>query len=108
MDTPTSTPPQQPTTGRLLSKRSLAFGGGLLLLGLLAAAGAQSYRDLAAIRQREAALNDRLRETRQRISDLERRVDRLRHDPATLERHAREELGMVKPGDVVIVLPSAP
>jgi hypothetical protein len=26
----------------------------------------------------------------------------------TLERAAREELGMVKPGDVVIVLPPAP
>ena len=33
-------------------------------------------------------------------------IELLRHDPATLERLAREELGLVKPGDLVMLLPA--
>jgi cell division protein FtsB len=86
--------------------RALAVVAGVVLVALLAAAGFQSWRDLAAVRAREAELAARLAETRAKIAALEGRIGRLRHDPSTLERLAREELGMVKPGDVVIVLPA--
>jgi hypothetical protein len=34
-----------------------------------------------------------------------RRIERLRGDPATLERLAREQYRMMQPNDLVIVLP---
>lgn len=80
----------------------------ILLLVLLAIAGAKSYRDLATARSRERSLLERTEETRERIEALEERIERLRNDPVTLERTAREELGFVYPRDVVIVLPEKP
>jgi cell division protein FtsB len=76
-------------------------------LGLLAIAGVQSYRDLSRAHAQELELEQQIAATQGRIEALERRLERLASDPGTLERLAREELGLVKPGDVVIVLPPA-
>jgi cell division protein FtsB len=83
----------------------LAGGVLLFLLLLLGAAGARSARDLAAARAREALLEERIAATEARVAELRRRIARLRDDPVTLERLAREDLGLVRPGDVVLVLP---
>lgn len=77
----------------------------LLLAGLVAAAGVRSHQELASARSRQAGLDQEILATRERIAGLEQRVHRLNHDDETLERVAREELGMVRPGDVVLVLP---
>jgi cell division protein FtsB len=77
----------------------------LLVLALLAIAGLKSSRDLEAARARERLLEQRIAETRAQSERLRVRIDRLRHDPGMLERLAREDLGMVRPGDVVIELP---
>jgi cell division protein FtsB len=76
--------------------------GALLLLGV---AGVKSWRDLDAARAREAALEQSIDDAEGRIEQLHGKIERLKSDPSTLERLAREELGMVRPGDVVIVLP---
>jgi cell division protein FtsB len=60
-------------------------------------------------------------EQRGRIADLDRRATELRleneelrgqiarlHDPAELERLARECLGMVAPGEIALVVPDRP
>jgi len=39
---------------------------------------------------------------------LDDRIESIRNDPAMLERLAREDLGLVRAGDVVIVLPDPP
>jgi cell division protein FtsB len=75
---------------------------------LLTVAGLKSYRDLETARQREHLLERRIEESRQQIERLRVRIDRLRGDPGLLERLARENLGMVRPGDVVIELPQQP
>jgi len=72
---------------------------------LLATAGVKSYRDLAAAHAHEAELNRRIAESQERIRILKERARLIANDPLTLERLAREDLGMVRPGDVVIVLP---
>ncbi|HEX5760155.1 MAG TPA: septum formation initiator family protein [Thermoanaerobaculia bacterium] len=74
-------------------------------LVLLAAAGVRSWQDLAEARARAAGLEQEIAEAEGRIGQLEGRIERLKSDPSTLERLAREELGLVRPGDVVIVLP---
>jgi cell division protein FtsB len=86
--------------------RRLVLGAVVVVVALLAAASFQSYRDLAKSRSREALVAARVAATEERIADLRRRVAALRADPATLERLAREELGMVRPDDVIIVLPA--
>jgi cell division protein FtsB len=80
----------------------------VLFLALLGLASLKSWRDLEAARGRERHLETQIRETEVRIQHLHGRIERLRSDPGSLERLAREDLGMVRPGDVVIVLPDNP
>ncbi|HVR99290.1 MAG TPA: septum formation initiator family protein [Thermoanaerobaculia bacterium] len=77
----------------------------VLFLVLLGLASLKSWRDLEAARGRERRLETEIHETEVRIEQLQGRIARLRSDPGSLERLAREDLGMVRPGDVVIVLP---
>ena len=46
--------------------------------------------------------NDRMR---REVDDLGRDVDALRSDPEAIERIARDELGMVRPGELVFQFP---
>ena len=78
-----------------------------LVLALLAIAALKSSRDLEAARARERVLQQKIAATRAESERLRVRIDRLRHDPGMLERLAREDLGMVRPGDVIIELPAA-
>ncbi len=71
---------------------------------LLVTAGAKGCRDLESVRDRETLLQGRIASSESEIERLERRLELLRSDPDTLERLAREELGMVRPGEKVIVL----
>jgi cell division protein FtsB len=72
---------------------------------LLGLAAASNYRDLAAARERKQALEVQIRQTRAENDELARRIERLRNDPATLERLAREQYRMMRPDDLVIVMP---
>jgi cell division protein FtsB len=57
------------------------------------------YReDLATARARIEVLRTEVRE-------LEAEAQRLRDDPIAQERAIREDLGLARPGDVVVVLP---
>jgi cell division protein FtsB len=76
----------------------------VFVLGLSVAA-LRSYRDLSMQRDRERQLTERVQETRERVEVEERRLRRLADDPQMLERLAREELGMVRPDEVVFVFP---
>jgi cell division protein FtsB len=100
------TPPPE-TPARTDSFRPVLGATVLLVLALLAIASLKSSRDLEAARARERLLQERIAETRARSERLRVRIDRLRHDPGMLERLAREDLGMARPGDVIIELPKA-
>lgn len=75
------------------------------VVALVATAGLRSARNLDAARSQETELRAQIEQARLRVESLEARLASLDEDPATLERLAREQLGMVRPGDVVIVLP---
>jgi cell division protein FtsB len=77
----------------------------LALLALVVAAGLKSRQDLVVARARETVLREKIAATRERVGALDRRITRLRRDPVLLETLAREELGFVKPGDVVLLYP---
>jgi len=76
-----------------------------LFVALLGIAAWKSSRDLSAARERQRLLETRIEATSDLIEELRGRIERLRTDPGTLERRAREDLGMVRPGDVIIELP---
>jgi cell division protein FtsB len=78
----------------------------LLFVAVLGIAAWRSYHDLSAARERQKLLETRIQETQGRIEELHGRIERLRSDPGALERRAREDLGMVRPGDVIIELPA--
>jgi cell division protein FtsB len=77
----------------------------LLVFALLAIASLKSNRDLQAARAHERLLKEKIAATRAESERLQVRIDRLRHDPGMLEKLAREDLGLVRPRDVVIELP---
>ncbi|MFN7942008.1 MAG: septum formation initiator family protein [Thermoanaerobaculia bacterium] len=85
--------------------RSLVSAVLVFLVLVLATAALKGGRDLAAVRAHERAIAADVAATEARIAALRRRIQRLQDDPATLERTAREQLGLVHPNDVVIVLP---
>ncbi|MFL6193741.1 MAG: FtsB family cell division protein [Thermoanaerobaculia bacterium] len=97
------TPPEAPD--RSDSFRPVLGASVLLVFALLALASLKSSRDLQAARSRESQLETRIAETKARSERLRVRIDRLKNDPGMLERLARENLGMVRPGDLVIELP---
>ena len=80
----------------------------LSVLVLLVFGGLKTHRDLSIARARETSLERDLLETGERIEALETRIERLKTDPALLEKLAREELGMVKPGELVILVDPEP
>jgi len=88
--------------------RSLLTAALLFALVALAAAGLKGWRDYEAVRAREQGLEQEIAASEQRIRGLERKIERLQRDPVELERAAREDLGLVRPEDVVIVLPETP
>jgi cell division protein FtsB len=87
------------------SYRSFLGVGVVFLLLFLATAGYKSWRDLAMARAHVEDLESRIEATQGRISELQELIERVESDPLTLERLAREDLGLVRPGDVVIVFP---
>lgn len=78
-----------------------------MVFAVLVLAGYDGSRDLVRLKAREAQLEARLRQTDARIAELRERIGRLRSDPYTLERVAREEVGLSRPGEIVVILPPA-
>ena len=98
-------PPEAPV--RSDSFRPVLGATVVLVLALLAIAALKSNRDLQAARSRERLLTGKIAATLAESERLRVRIDRLRHDPGMLEKLAREDLGMARPGDVIIELPEA-
>jgi cell division protein FtsB len=67
-------------------------------LRILDEQGLPRYRALLAEKEQIHARNERLR---REVRDLEREVHALRSRPETIERIARDELGMVRDGEIV-------
>ncbi len=88
--------------------RSFLTGACGLFLAVLVLAGYNASRDLARLKAREGQLEGRTVDARARIEALERRIERVRTDPATLERLAREDLGFARSGELVLLVPDSP
>lgn len=76
------------------------------VLSLASAADARGFRRYLKLRDDVATLQERNRVLASQNEGLRREIQALREDPAALERAVREELGYVKPGEIVIHLES--
>jgi cell division protein FtsB len=75
---------------------------------LLAVDGKHGLTQLVGLRARTQHLESCLTELERERSQLVRTVHRLRNDPLAVERLAREKLGLVQPGELVIRLGNGP
>jgi cell division protein FtsL len=84
-----------------LTGRAAALLVAVALLALLALVPARQYLDqrgrIAELERQAAQLEQQNRSLRSQIAAL--------HEPAELERLARECLGMVRPGEIALVVP---
>jgi cell division protein FtsB len=83
----------------------IVLGGVLVSVLGIAVAGARSYRDLAIALSRVEQLSAEITERAHRVELLETRIERLRADADTIERAARQELGVVRTDEIIVVLP---
>ena len=93
------------------TRRRLGFGPqAVILLLVLCLAGAmaiQPTRQLLEQRARVAGMSQDLRQLRASNKQLDKRIERL-NDPDFLEQQAREQIGLVRPGEVTYrVMPPA-
>jgi cell division protein FtsB len=86
---------------RLVGGAALA----VLTLGLAVYGGNQVFR-VTQLRRELQAMERDIVTLRTRTDELSRTVDRLRNDPAYIEKLAREELGYVRPDETVLKFPS--
>jgi cell division protein FtsB len=102
-----SADPRRPGDNRATPPWMILLALAVLIVAAIGLGAARSYRDLAAARARAAVLESQIAGAEERVEALARRIERTRDDPATWERLAREELGLVRPGDIVVLLPEA-
>ena len=69
--------------------------------------GERGAWDLRGSREEERILQRQVRAAAARVRDLSGQISRLRDDPSTYERLAREELGYARKNEVLFVLPPA-
>jgi cell division protein FtsB len=78
---------------------------GLLTLGL-AVYGVNQVLRVTHLRREMETMERDIVTLRARADELLRTVEQLRHDPASIEKLAREELGYVRPDETVLKFPS--
>jgi cell division protein FtsB len=69
---------------------------------LLSMADAKGFRRYFKLRQEMSDLREKNRQLGEQNQSLMQEIQALRGDPLALERAAREELGFVRPGEVVL------
>ncbi len=70
--------------------------------------GDKGLMDTMRARQRSAELHAEVQRLRAENAELLERAHRLDTDPAAIESLAREELGLIRPGEVLFILKDAP
>jgi cell division protein FtsB len=86
----------------------LAVAGVLLIMAVTAFFGKKGVMDLRRDRRTLASQAERIRELESRKARLESEIVRLETDPRAVEKAAREKLGLVEPGEKVVVDPAGP
>jgi cell division protein FtsB len=84
-----------------VSGRIPAIAGGLALLAFALFAGEYGTGDWLKMRRDLGAERQRMVELKAQVDSLARLAEALANDPATQERVAREEFGMIRDGEIL-------
>jgi cell division protein FtsB len=92
-----------------VSGRPRTFGVAAIIIVVLAlsAYGTRAVLRVSEMRREMEAMERDLVTLRTRTDELTRTVDRLRNDPAYIEKLAREDLGYVREGETVLKFPKS-
>jgi cell division protein FtsB len=92
-----------------VSGRPRTFGVAAVVIVVLAlsAYGTRAILRVSEMRREMDAMERDLVTLRARTEELTQTVDRLRHDPAYIEKLAREDLGYVREGETVLKFPKS-
>jgi cell division protein FtsB len=88
-----------------LRPRTLGVAGALLVSVGLGAYGVRAVLRVVEMRSQMDTMEKDLVALRARADELTKTVDRLRSDPAYIEKLAREDLGYVREGETVLKFP---
>jgi cell division protein FtsB len=88
-----------------VNRRLLGGAALLVVVGALAVYGVTALVRVSHLKREMEAMERDLGTLRARTDELTRTVDRLRSDPAYIEKLAREELGYVRDGEIVLKFP---
>lgn len=108
---PTSSQSFLPATRPLLTSTRMSTGtkwrwlAAALAIGLslISVADAKGFRRYLRLRQDVRSFSENNRKLAVENQQLAGQIEALRKDPKSVERAAREELGFVKPGEIVLV-----
>lgn len=87
-------------------KKKAIIGGVVFLLFVLTVVSFFGKRGLIEIyktRRKQKVLLQRIVQLEERKAKLERDIEELRKNPKAVEKKAREKLGLVKEGEIVII-----
>jgi cell division protein FtsB len=76
-----------------------------LALSAVALLGEQGVRELRRLRSERQALAEEIDRLRSQRAALEREIASLRENPRAIEARARKDLGMIREGETVFLLP---
>ena len=88
-----------------MSRRLLGGAALLVVVGALLVYGVAALVRVSQLKREMEAMQRDLVTLRARAEELTRTVDRLRSDPAYVEKLAREDLGYVREGETVLKFP---
>ena len=93
-----------------LRKRAAVLSAVIALIALVVGSvfGDRGILHWMAEQEKNAAMAREVEELRAFNLRLSAEIDTLRRDPRAVERIAREELGLARPGEVLLLLRSAP
>ena len=89
-----------------MNRRLVAGGLVLLVAASLAVYGGSGVLRVRAMQQEIDQLERELSTLRAQTEKLTATIDKLRHDPAYIEKLAREDLGYVREGETVLKFPA--
>jgi cell division protein FtsB len=93
-----------------VKKKILLIGFACLLIIMIVTAlfGKKGVMDLRRARRVLAERTERIRALETEKAWLEAEIERLDKDPRAVEKQAREKLGLIAPGEKVVVAPGPP
>lgn len=89
-----------------MRRRLLGLGAAVLLAVVLGGWGVGGLLRVREIEREIAATERDIADLRTRAEQLTATIDRLRHDPAYIEKLGREEHGLVREGETVLKFPA--